>query len=133
MNGPRYNAAVTERFSRPALPLPSAVAGSLLISGTAGSERDGATVRFFALLQQDSLSEVGFRACACPHIIAACSLVAERLQGRPPADLCQAELTGGLQELEIPVEKMGKILILQDALRACWEDLQARPSGRVSA
>ncbi len=133
MTGPRYNTAVTERFSRPALPLPTVPAGSRLISGTAGSERDGARVRFFALVQQDRLCEVGFRAWACPHIIAACSLVAERLQGRPPADLCQAELTGGLEELEIPVEKMGKILILQDALRACREDLHARPSGRASA
>lgn len=116
MGGRLYNAAVEERFKRPATALGST------ISGVAGSGPQGALIRFSADVDAGRLCNVGFRACACPHIIAACSLVAERLDGMAVGELANLEIVEMLQELEIPIEKTGKILILKDALRACHED-----------
>ncbi len=123
-----YSAAVAERFRRAPIAQPDGCC-----SGEAGSERAGARVRFFACAESGRLAQVGFRASACPHIIAACSLVAERLEGRPVSDMLDPAATAGLDELEIPVEKTGKILILQDALQACWGDFQSRQGAGASA
>jgi len=120
MGGRLYNAAVEERFRRPATAL------GIAIGGAAGSGGQGAVVRFSADLDAGRLCNVGFRACACPHIIAACSLVAEQLDGMAVGKLADLELAEMLQELEIPIEKTGKILILKDALRACHEDFKFR-------
>lgn len=112
----RYNAAVADWFNRAARPL----AG---VQGAAGSVAQGTRVRVAVTLEgggeSQKLAKVAFRAFACPHIIAACNLLAAQLPGERPEALVDPALPERLQELEIPVEKAGKILILQDALRAC--------------
>ncbi len=108
-----YNAAVGHWFRR-AVRLPAE--GCV---GRAGSTAAGCAITVGAAVEGDLLAQVGFRVHACPHIIAACNLLAARLVGRPVADLAGADLRGELNELEIPVEKAGKILILEDALSAC--------------
>lgn len=114
-----YNRAVSERFRRPA------VTAGKAISGQAGSMSAGAVVCFSADLEAGRLSNMGFRAWACPHIIAACSLIADHLEGAAVQQMAGLATDGLLRELEIPVEKAGKILILKDALRACYEDFEA--------
>ena len=126
MNASVYNEAVTERFGRAATVLGAGVEGS------AGSPEEGAVVHFAADVDGGRLHNVGFRACACPHIIAACSVVAERLEGARPEQLVDPALLEGLKELEIPVEKTGKILILQDALCACYADFEGRRAAGAS-
>ena len=120
MDGSVYNAAVAEHFRRPP------AAAGVAISGSAGSSSQGAVVRFGADLEGECLCNVGFRAWACPHIIAACSLITERLEGSEADQLAGLNLAEMLQELEIPVEKTGKILILKDALRACHDGFKSR-------
>jgi NifU-like protein involved in Fe-S cluster formation len=121
-----YNERVAERFGRAATALGAG------IEGTAGALEQGAVVSFAAAVVNGRLHNVGFRACACPHIIAACSLVAERLEGAQPEQLVDPALLDGLKELEIPVEKTGKILILQDALGACYADFEDQRAAGAS-
>ncbi len=127
MNLAAYNALVAERFDRAPTALGSAV------SGRAGSPEQGAAVYFAADVEAGRLHNVGFRAFACPHIIAACSLAAARLEGARPGQLVDPNLLEGLKELEIPVEKTGKILILKDALSACYANFQARQAAGASS
>lgn len=119
MAEPVYNEAVAGWFAREPRPLEG-------VLGTAGSPEQGARVVAAARVKGGRLVSLGFRAFACPHIIAACSLLSERLVGEPAEALAAPMLADWLQELEIPVEKAGKILILQDALRGCYEACNAQ-------
>jgi hypothetical protein len=68
---------------------------------------------------------VGFRALACPHIIAGCNRIAEQLEGAEVNALLAVAVEDLQAEFDIPIEKAGKLLIIQDALQACFADLQA--------
>ena len=63
-----------------------------------------------------------FLAYGCPHTIAACSWMTEKLSGVPVGELVNFAPDWVTDELNIPVEKAGKLLILQDALRKCFDD-----------
>jgi NifU-like protein involved in Fe-S cluster formation len=114
-----YNAAVTAYFDRPAR------AGGKGIGAEAGSPAQGAWICVAADVRADLLCNVGFRAFACPHIIAACNWVVERLEGQPAAVLLELTVEELRTKFDIPVEKAGKLLILQDALQACYTDYRA--------
>jgi len=111
----QYSAAVEQYFRRPAGELRGGC------HGRAGSYREGAIVCFSANVVDGQLRELGFRSYACPHIMAACGWLVEELEGRPPEALQELDLEQLIEKFEIPVEKMGKLLILKDAARACYE------------
>jgi hypothetical protein len=115
-----YVPKVEEYFWRPVRPMGSAIQGS------AGSMQSGTEIVFAADVRAGLLCKLGFRAFACPHIIAACHHLAEQLEGSPVEALLEVRFDSLRAEFDIPVEKAGKLLILQDALRACYADYQAR-------
>jgi NifU-like protein involved in Fe-S cluster formation len=96
------------------------------IRGAAGSTQCGTSIVFGADVRAQRVHKLGFRAFACPHIIAACHRVAEQLEGGPVQALSELRIDELQAEFDIPVEKAGKLLILQDAARACYRDYQAR-------
>lgn len=111
---------VGEYFRRPARPMGAD------IRGAAGSTQCGTLIEFGAEVHAQRLHKLGFRAFACPHIIAACQRVAEQLEGGPVQALGELRIEELQAEFDIPVEKAGKLLILQDAAQACYSDYQAR-------
>jgi NifU-like protein involved in Fe-S cluster formation len=115
-----YSAAVADYFRRPVRELGDG------IRGEAGSDQRGAVIWLGADVSDGILRNVGFRAFACPHIIAACNRVAEQLEGAPAEALLEIGLDDLLRQFEIPVEKTGKLLILKDAAGACYADYQTR-------
>jgi len=115
-----YTDKVGEYFRRPARPMGAD------IRGMAGSEQWGTWIVFAADLRDQRLHKLGFRAFACPHIIAVCNRVAEQLEGGPAQALNELPIDELQTEFDIPVEKAGKLLILQDALQGCYSDFQAR-------
>jgi hypothetical protein len=96
------------------------------IRGAAGSTQCGTLIVFGADVRAQRLHKLGFRAFACPHIIAACNRVAEQLEGGPAQALSEFPVDELQAEFDIPVEKAGKLLILKDALQACYTDYRAR-------
>jgi NifU-like protein involved in Fe-S cluster formation len=101
-------------------------AGQRWVSGEAGRERHGTRVRFLLRLDRDRLLEVRYRAYGCPHTLAACEWVCQQLEGagRAPAEL-RAERIGGPADwaaaLQIPPVKLGRLLVVEDALKAALE------------
>ena len=69
-----------------------------------------------ALAADGCVKKVAFRALGCPFTIATCSLAAELAIGRRPE-----ALPGGLElarQLDLPVERRGVALNVEDALRS---------------
>ena len=120
-----YSPLVQKYFDRPVnLGFPEA--GSSQIRGDAGSIGQGTWVAFQARVQRGRLAEIGFLAYGCPHTIAASSLATEQLTGAGVRELVNFAPDRLMEQLEIPTEKAGKILILQDALWTCFQDWETR-------
>lgn len=79
-------------------------------------------VRFEAQVLGGRIEQVRFQVYGCPHTIAAASLVAERLEGSAPEALAALDVQELKKRLDVPVEKTGKLLRVEDALRACWQE-----------
>ncbi len=101
-----------------------AAAGSPLRMGEAGLERDGARVRFMLRLEGARVVAVRYRAYGCPSTLATCEWLARRLEG---CELRRLELGNPIdwaQHLGVPAAKMGRLLVIEDALRAALEPEQ---------
>lgn len=79
-----------------------------------------------AELDGERLKRLRYRVYGCPHAIAAAEEACAALQGRDIAALRQAPLREIMVKLEIPVDKTGLILLLEDALLALHETIKAR-------
>ncbi len=112
-----YSPLVIDHFYRPRNvgELPP---GSGVVQTRAGSRAGSAEVEFSVRFASGGVAEVRFRAFGCPHFLAAASLVTERLRGLSSAELARWSSRELQQELAVPVEKRGRLLILEDAVRA---------------
>jgi len=97
--------------------------GGTIVSGEAAALDRGAWVRFAARIEGERFEDCRFRAFGCPHTLAAASLVAGRLRGAPLAAASSIDAAGIAYELDAPAEKMGRLLVVEDALRALLVDL----------
>lgn len=113
-----YAPAVVARFASPAW------AGTL--PDGPGERRRGAAqalerrawAQFEVRLQDGRIADGRFRAWGCPHVIAACDLALERLLGRPLAAATALDARTLAEELQVPPAKLGRLLVVEDALRA---------------
>lgn len=80
-------------------------------------------VRFEVQVHAGTIREARFRAYGCPHTIAAASLTAESLRGASTHALREFDVGALRRALNVPKEKLGKLLRIEDALRACAEQL----------
>ena len=64
------------------------------------------------------VQEARVQVYGCPHTIAACRQLAEGLRGRPLAALAPGTPEQWRVSVAAPVEKLGRMLIIEDALRA---------------
>jgi cysteine desulfurase len=94
-----------------------------VISGEAGSVEQGTWVRFYLRLsgRMDGrhVTEARFQVYGCPHTIAAAEWLAQRLPGRAIDALLPEGVNGVAAQLGTPTEKLGRLLVIEDALHAC--------------
>jgi NifU-like protein involved in Fe-S cluster formation len=98
------------------------LAGPHAYHGEAGSRALGTWVRFDVQIDPTSASgtirAARFLAFACPHVIAVSAWLAEQAVGRA----CEARLPESVHALRarfaVPIEKLGRLLIVEDAWRA---------------
>jgi NifU-like protein involved in Fe-S cluster formation len=89
-----------------------------VIHGEAGSLDGGARFRFGARISMDQLSDVRVRVYGCPHCIAAASWAADQLVGLSREALESWSWREAERALGVPPQKRGRLLILEDAIRA---------------
>ena len=125
MPGSTYSALVAQKFANPAHAGDLAGRHEHVVSGRAGQREHGTQVIFQLGIDDDTISEARFRVFGCPHTVAACELVAQRLTGQGFGDLIAPEPDELAQMLDLPEEKMGRLFIVQDALRdalVAWDN-----------
>lgn len=101
----------------PARPAPGPASAGWRL-GEAGAERLGAWVRFAVRVEQGVVQEAQVQVYGCPHTAAACQLLRARLPGRPLAALEPGTPEEWRKTVHAPVEKLGRMLIIEDALAA---------------
>lgn len=84
----------------------------------AEAARGDARLRLSAELDGGRLTRLAFRVYGCPHLIAAAEAFCAAYEGRRAADLDGFSAAATIEELGIPVEKTGRILLLEDAIAA---------------
>lgn len=89
------------------------------IVGEAGGPGQEVWVRFRLQVRDGSVRRASFKAYGCPHTLAAAAWLAARLEGRPRGELIPGKPEEWARELAVPVEKLGRLLRIEDALHEC--------------
>jgi len=93
--------------------------GQPWISGEAGSAGQDTWIRFHLLVDANVVREARFQAYGCPHTLAVAQWLAGELPGRKQENLSPGEPTDWARTLRVPVERLGRLLVIEDALQAC--------------
>jgi NifU-like protein involved in Fe-S cluster formation len=114
-----YSSEVWQRFTAPARAGDIAPQADDVVEGAAEDRSLSVWVRFQVQVSGAQIERVRFRAYGCPHVLAAADRVAERLEGQPLAALDCLDMQAVAADLDVPREKFGKLLRIEDALMAC--------------
>ncbi|MDX2412678.1 MAG: iron-sulfur cluster assembly scaffold protein [Woeseiaceae bacterium] len=116
-----YNARVRALFADPAHAGQLANAAGVLV------EDQGVRMAFSAQLAAGRIDTLRFQAWGCPHVIAAAEAFCADYEGRSTAELLDFSRSDLMQSLSVPVEKTGRILVIEDAVRSLAQEL-VKPS-----
>ena len=78
----------------------------------------GVRIEISAALAAGTLEKLAFRAYGCPHTIAAAEAFCADFEGREAEALEGFSGADLMQNLPVPHEKTGRILVLEDAVRS---------------
>ncbi|MFO1401594.1 MAG: iron-sulfur cluster assembly scaffold protein [Steroidobacteraceae bacterium] len=89
-----------------------------VVSGRAGSRAQGTEVRFEWRVEGGRILEARFLAYGCPWTLAACDWLVAQLAGRGRETPWPGDPEAWARALGIPLERLGRLLVVEDALRA---------------
>ena len=92
----------------------------LILVADVSESGTGAHIAISAGIRGGTIARMAYRVRGCPHLIAALELVCTTLESQPVAGLEIFDSADITQELAIPAEKAGRILLLEDALAMLW-------------
>ena len=107
-------------------------AGDLDDAERSALDEQGVRIRLAARHREGHLQALRFRAWGCPHVLAACEAVCREYEGRPVADLERFRATEIMGILSIPMEKTGRILVVEDAVRSLGRSISGGSAAPVS-
>ncbi len=116
-----YSPRVRELFETPVH------AGELGDATIADLSDQGVDLRLSIRHDHGQIRALGFLARGCPHVIAACEAFCAAYEGRPVIELLEFEARQIMRDLSIPVEKTGRILVLEDAVRSLGRGICGGP------
>jgi cysteine desulfurase len=90
-----------------------------IVSGEAGGRGQETWVRFHLLITGDIVKEARFHALACPHTTEVAAWLCEALRGRTRQELIPGTPATWAHARGVPAAKLGRLLVVEDALRAC--------------
>ena len=90
-------------------------------------EEQGVRIGLAADIDGDIVSGLRFRAWGCPHLIAAAEAFCREFEGRAVSALQAFSAAEIMQTLPVPREKLGRILVLEDAVRSLGQSARVSP------
>ncbi len=112
MSSDPYSSIVRDCFANPAH------SGELPGGASAYFADQGMRIRLSAAVENESLTGLRFQAWGCPHVIAASEYFCRQFEGRPVSDLEQFKTAHIMRVLAVPIEKTGRIIVLEDTVRS---------------
>jgi cysteine desulfurase len=113
--GRSLNAIARRHFL--AAPRPPRLPGGVF----AGRKADGTAVRFELHMDVGTVKSARFSAYGCPHTVAVTAWLCEMLEGQKLEQFAPGSPAGWAEEFAVPTEKLGRLLVVEDALRAALE------------
>ena len=124
-----YNRQTLQFFERPAHAGPLQGCYTGMVVAEASESAAGARVQLAVGVHDGEIKECRFRVFGCPHLIAAAEWLCSRLEGETLIDLANFRAEDCMQQLAVPIEKTGRILLLEDAIRSLTAELQKSSDG----
>jgi len=97
------------------------------VQGEASESEGGARVVLSAGIDGAIVRELRYRIFGCPVLVAAAEWTCRRYEGRPWADLHEFRAADCRQALDVPVEKTGRLLLMEDAIMRLLKALEKTP------
>jgi NifU-like protein involved in Fe-S cluster formation len=116
-----YSSEVRRRSDAPARAGDISLDGGEVVEGVAEDRSLSVWVRFQIQLQAAVIERARFRCFGCPHTVAAADLLAETIEGQTVSELESLDIEELAAALDVPREKFGKLLRVEDALIKCLE------------
>lgn len=91
------------------------LSGAGVFRGAAGNREQGTWVQFDLECRSGTLRAARFLAFACPHTIAVSAWLAEQSAGTALTGALPEDVQSLRDRFAVPVEKMGRLLIIEDA------------------
>jgi cysteine desulfurase len=114
------------RALSPASEDPSAKAGAesqadgIHLTGEAGGPGQETWVRFHLIVAGGVVKAARFKACGCPHTLAVMDWLTPQLPGWTRDQGPPGTPASWSEALSVPTEKLGRLLVVEDALLACF-------------
>ena len=113
-NAPAYSPRVAALYR--AAPGAGRPLGPGWVSGEARERLSATCVRWHLAVEGGRVREARYEVRGCPHTIAAAAAVAAGLSGRAVTDL-EVDMPALAAELGVPRDKLGRLFVIQDAIR----------------
>lgn len=120
-----YNAAVRAYFRSPRHAGDTPASGGQRVE--AKVSEPGTKIVLAGTVEQNEWRSLRFRVFGCPHLIAAAEMTCERFEGNPVNQLSDFNVSDLMEKLGVPIEKTGRILLLEDAVRLLLANAGASP------
>jgi len=115
---PGYSSLVRQAFRQPAHAGRLSSGEGRVVEAEAAALDRGAWIQLAARVRAGRVLEARFLAWGCPHFVAACELATAGLEGAPLGPgVAQHAAMELARQLEAPPEKLGRLLVVEDALR----------------
>ena len=115
-----YNEAVRRYFADPRHAGDLQEDYELTLVADVSESDSGAHIEMSAGIRDGIITAMAYRVWGCPHLIAALELVCATFEGQPVCGLENFDSADITQQLSVPTEKAGRILLLEDALATLW-------------
>ncbi|HSY08737.1 MAG TPA: iron-sulfur cluster assembly scaffold protein [Steroidobacteraceae bacterium] len=90
-----------------------------MFRGEAGAAESGTWARFHVRIADGTVRDARFQAYGCPHTLAVMAWLTRQLPGRALHELAVGKPAEWARALDVPIEKLGRLLVVEDALHAC--------------
>lgn len=121
MSAEPYNGTVRRHFANPAHAGDLREGYARLVRADVSGSEAGLRVLLAAHIDGNLIVRLRYRVFGCPHLIAAAEEFCARLEGQVVEALQDVPVTQLMELLEVPVEKTGRLLLLEDAAKALHE------------